>query len=43
MNADCKKWAGLAAKAKDEVTKNRKLIEELRTDALEKDTCIDRL
>ena len=43
MNADCKKWAGLAAKAKDEVTKNRKLIEELRTDALEKDTRIDHL
>ena len=43
MNADCKKWVGLAAKAKDEVTENKKLIEELRTDALEKDTCIDRL
>ena len=37
VNADCKKWAGLAAKAKDEVTENIKLIEELRTDALEKD------
>ena len=43
MNADCKKWAGLVAKAKDEVTENRKLIEELRTDALEKDTRIDHL
>ena len=43
VNADCKKWVGLAAKAKDEVTENKKLIEELRTDALEKDTCIDRL
>ena len=43
MNADCKKWAGLAAKAKDEVTENRKLIEELRTNALEKDTHIDHL
>ena len=43
MNADCKKWVGLTAKAKDEVTENKKLIEELRTDALEKDTCIDRL
>ena len=43
MNVDCKKWAGLAAKAKDEVTESEKLIEELRTDALEKDTCIDRL
>ena len=43
MNVDCKKWAGLAAKAKDEVTENIKLIEELRTDALEKDTRIDHL
>ena len=43
VNADSKKWVGLAAKAKDEVTENKKLIEELRTDALEKDTCIDRL
>ena len=43
MNADCKKWAGLAAKAKGEVTEQRKLIEELRTDALKKDTRIDHL
>ena len=43
VNADCKKWASLAAKAKDEVTKNKKPIEELRTDALEKDTHIDHL
>ena len=43
VNADCKKWVGLAAKAKDEVTENKKLIEELRTDALEKDTRIDHL
>ena len=43
VNADCKKWDGLAAKAKDEVTENRKLIEELRTNALEKDTRIDHL
>ena len=35
------KWAGLAAKAKDKVNENKKLIEELRTDALEKDTRID--
>ena len=43
MNADCKKWAGVAAKAKEEVTEHKKLIEELRTDALEKDTRIDNL
>ena len=35
MNADCKKWAGVAAKAKEEVIEHKKLIEELRTDALE--------
>ena len=38
-----KKWAGAAAKAKDEVNERNKLIEELRTDALEKDTRIDHL
>ena len=43
MKADYKKWAGAAAKAKEEVTEHKKLIEELRTDALEKDTCIDDL
>ena len=43
MNADYKKWAGDAAKAKEEVTEHKKLIEELRTDALEKDTRIDHL
>ena len=43
MNVDCKKWAGFATKAKEEITEQRKLIEELRTDALEKDTRIDHL
>ena len=43
MNADYKKWAGVAAKAKEEVTEHKKLIEELRTDALKKDTRIDHL
>ena len=43
MNADCKKWVGFAAKAKEEITEQRKLIEELRTDALEKDTRINHL
>ena len=43
MNADCKKWAGFAAKVKDVVTEQKKLIEELRTDALEKDARIDHL
>ena len=43
VNPNCKKWAGFAAKAKDEVIEQRKLIKELRTDALEKDTRIDHL
>ena len=43
MNANYKKWARVAAKAKEEVTEHKKLIEELRTDALEKDTRIDHL
>ena len=43
VNVDCKKWAGFATKAKEEITEQRKLIEELRTDALEKDTRIDHL
>ena len=43
VNADCKKWAGAAEKAKDEVKERNKLIEELRTDALEKETRIDHL
>ena len=43
MNADCKNWDGAAAKAKEEVTEHNKLIEELTTDALEKDTRIDHL
>ena len=43
MNVDCKKWVGFATKAKEEITEQRKLIEELRTDALEKDTRIDHL
>ena len=43
MNADCKKWAGAAAKAKEEVNEHNKPIGELRTDALEKDTRINHL
>ena len=43
MNAGYKKWAGAAAKAKEEVNEHNKLIEELKTDALEKDTRIDHL
>ena len=43
VNADCKKWAGAATKAKEEVIEHKKLIEELKADALEKDTRIDHL
>ena len=43
VNVDRKKWVGFATKAKEEITEQRKLIEELRTDALEKDTRIDHL
>ena len=43
VNADCKKWAGAAAKAKEEVNEHNKPIGELRTDALEKDTRINHL
>ena len=43
LNADCEKWVGFAAKVEEEVTKQKKLIEELKTDALEKDTRIDHL
>ena len=43
VNADYKKWAGAAAKAKEEVDEHNKLIEELKTEALEKDTHIDHL
>ena len=43
VNVDCKKWVGAAAKAKEEVTEHNKLIEKLKTDALEKDTRIDHL
>ena len=38
-----KKWAEVAAKTKDEVKELRNLNEELRTDALEKDTRLNHL
>ena len=43
VNANCKKWTGAAAKVKEEVNEHNKLIEGLKTDALEKDICIDHL
>ena len=40
---ECKKWAKVAAKAKEEVTKQQNLIGELRTNIAEKDTHLDQL
>ena len=40
---ESKKWAEVVTKAKDEVKELRNLNEELRTDALEKDTRLDHL
>ena len=40
---ESKKWAEVAAKAKDEVKELQNLNEELRTNALEKDTRLDHL
>ena len=40
---DCKGWAEVAAKAKDEAKELQNLVEELRTDIVEKDTCLDYL
>ena len=35
---DCKGWAEMAAKAKDEVKELQNLVEELRADIVKKDT-----
>ena len=43
MKDDCKKWAEVAAKAKEEATEHQNLIEELKVDAVEKDTHLDHL
>ena len=40
---DCKGWAEVAAKAKDEAKKLQNLVEELRADIVEKDTHLDYL
>ena len=38
---DCKRWAKVAAKAKDEAKELQNLVEELKADAIEKDTRLD--
>ena len=40
---ECKKWAKVAAKAKEEVAEQQNLIGELRTNIAEKDTRLDQL
>ena len=43
MRDRCKKWAEVAAKAKEEATEQQNLTRELRTDIVEKDTRLDQL
>ena len=43
LKNESKKWAEVAAKAKEETKELQNLIEELRTDAVEKDTRLDHL
>ena len=40
---DCKGWAKVAAKAKDDTKKLQNLVKELKVDIVEKDTCLDHL
>ena len=43
MNDESKKWAEVAAKAKEKGKELLNLIEELKIDIVEKDTCLDHL
>ena len=43
VNEESKKWAGVAAQAKEKTIELQKLIEELKTNAAEKGTCLDHL
>ena len=40
---DCKGWAEVATKAKDKVKEMQNMVEELKTDIVEKDTHLDYL
>ena len=40
---ECKRWAEVTAKAKDKAKELQNHVEELRTDAIEKDTRLDHL
>ena len=43
MKEESKKWVKVAAKAKDKAVELQNLLEELRVDVVEKDTCFDHL
>ena len=43
VKEESKKWAGVAVKAKEKTTEIQNLIEELKTDVVEKDTRLDHL
>ena len=43
MRDECKKWAKVAAKAKEEVTEQQNLVQELRIDVVEKETHLNHL
>ena len=43
VNNECKKWAEVAAKAKDEAKELQNHIEKLKTDVIKKDTRLDHL
>ena len=43
VKEESKKWAGVAAKAKKKTTELQNLIEELKTDVVDKDTRLDHL
>ena len=43
MRDKCKKWAKVAAKAKEEVTEQQNLVQELRIDVVEKETRLNHL
>ena len=40
---DCKRWAEVATKAKDEAKELQNLVKELKADVIEKDTCLNHL
>ena len=43
VNEESKKWVEVAAKAKEKATELQNLIDELKTDVMEKDTRLDHL